>query len=156
MQLHSIAAVDCLLTAFGSQHRVEQWIDDPNPYEWEFQDAVDLNDQSPDGGVYGMSRLAVGGFLTIKVLGSSPTTQWCIQQELMRSNAVEQRTILPPVHGSLLDLQNNVSWRMEGGVIVMFPRAFVLGQDYEARMYFQRITPNVDGGIFHPVFANQV
>ena len=149
MQLLSHAHVECIING----HRCVGWAEDDPPYEWEYEDAADLV-QGAEGGLYGIGHARFGGILTLKFQPASPSTQWCMQQEQLRKNSHEMRTALRVYEGSFSDPVQGVSWQMAGGVILMFPATRVANQTYEARVQFEKITANVDGGTFHPPLAS--
>ena len=150
MQLLSHASVKIILNG----HMITGMSSDEPSYEWEFEDAAEI-ETGTDAGMYGVSKPSVGGIFTIKLAPTSPSAQWCMQQETLRSNAVLQGTTLRVYEGSFSDQATGVSWGMTGGVILMFPKTRVAGVAYEAKLQFEKITSQVDGGVFRPPFTSE-
>ena len=144
MQLLSHAHIDLRLNG----HRFNGWAEDDPPYEWEIEDAVEFK-EGQDGGLYGVSMPRLGGVLRLKLAPTSPSTQWCIQQEQLRKNALKQRTRLRTYAGTFADPVQGISYGLSGGAILMFPPTLVAGLTYEPAIRFEEITSEVDGGIFH-------
>ena len=90
------------------------------------------------------------GFLRLKLAPTSPSTQWCIEQEQLRKNNIKDRTRLRVYAGSFADPVQGTSYTLAGGAILQFPATWVAGQTYEAAIRFEEITSDVSGGVFHP------
>ena len=143
MQAKSIAHVDCII----SGHRVVGWSDDDPQYEWEGEDVVDVK-YGGDGGTYVKSMPMFGQNITIKVMPTSPTCQWAMQQEQLRKNSHLQRQHPKVYDMTLTDSVQGVSWQAAGGYIINFPVGNIAGQTYEFKMGFEQVTAQVDGGRF--------
>lgn len=136
--------IECTLNG----HRFVGWAEDDPPYEWEFEDAIEIK-EGQDGGLYGLGLPRLGGNLTLKLQPASPSTQWCMQQEQMRKNSHVERSAIRIYEGTFSDPVQSVEWRLEGGLIMMLPATRVANMTYEAKFRFERITASVDGGTFH-------
>ena len=130
-------------------HRFVGWAEDDPPYEFEYEDASELK-RGQDGGLYGMSMPSFGGILTIKLQPSSPTTQWCIQQEQIRKNLMKSKAQDRIYRGTISDPAVGITAELSGGIIVQLPAWPIGNQTYEGRFDFEEITSQVDGGTFHP------
>ena len=126
------------------------WADNDPPIDFEFEDAIEEK-TGQDGGSYGLSKPSLGCIMTIFLQPNAPGTQWCINQEQMRKNSLRQRTALRIYAGIYTDPAQNVTYRVEGGVIKMFPAVQIPNKTYEAKMKFELIESLVDGGVFHPL-----
>ena len=143
-QLKSHRHVECVLNG----HRITGWSDDDPPYEFEYEDSIEIK-RGQDGGLYGSSMPNFGGKFTIKLDPTSPSAQWCMQQEQLRKNAMKNNTAIRTYSGTFSDPVQGVSWRLEGGFIMKFPSTSIANTSYEAMLEFEEITANVDGGTFH-------
>lgn len=152
MQLLQFSHINLTLNG----HRFVGWANEDPPVDWEFEEAAELED-GPDGGVYGSGVPRFGGIMVAKVQPASPSAQWCMQQEQLRKNAHRMRTRLRVYSGTYSDPVQNVSWALQGGIILMFPAVSTAKKTYEARMRFEVITATVDGGRFHaPLVSDAV
>ena len=145
MNLRSHAHIELILNG----HRIVGWADDDPPYEFESEEAAEYK-RGQDGGLYGRSMQSFGAKLTIKLDPSSPSTQWCIQQEQMRKNAEKSGDSIRVFAGTISDSAAGISMQLAGGGIVKFPPWSVANQSYEAEIEFEEVTSEVDGGVFHP------
>ena len=144
-QLESNAHIECILNG----HRFTGLADEDPPIEFEFEESSERT-IGADGGLYAMGMPNYGGSMTFKVFPTSPSTQWAIQQEQMRKDSHFQSTRERTYSGTYANPVTGVSYRLEGGVIVMFPAVAVPGQTYEGQVQFEVITSLVDGGTFNP------
>ena len=145
MQLLHHSHLECIING----HRFVGWASDNPPYEFNFEDAVEV-EEGQDGGLYGIGLPRLGGEAVFKLMPTSPTCQWCMQQEQLRKNAHKMGAALRVYAGTFSDPVQNVRWNLAGGLIIMFPAIRVAGQTYEVRLRFEEITASVDGGVFHP------
>jgi len=143
-QLKSHDHINCVING----HRFVGWSDDDPPYEFEFEDSIEVK-RGHDGGLYGSSMPNFGGKFTFKVEPTSPTCKWAMQQEQLRKNAMKNNTAIKIYAGSFADPVQGVSWRLEGGLILNFPAVNIANQSYEGVLELEVITASVDGGKFH-------
>ena len=147
MQILNNSHIECIING----HTIEGWASDDPPWEVEQDDATTA-EKGADGGLYVSGMPELGGTLMLKLSPSSPSTQWAIQQEQMRKNSHKDKSALIVYSGTLSDPVQGVSHDFAGGVIMNFPAVRpAAGQTYEAKLMFEEITSNVDGGTFHPV-----
>ena len=139
---HSFAHITCIING----HTFSGWAEAP-PYDWE-QDESSERTRGADGGLYALGMPIYGGMFTFRMQPNSPTAQWAVQQEQMRSDAHFNGTSLRPYAGTLADTSANINYRLEGGVIVTFPKMIIPGEDYEGSIDFEVAVSNVDGGSF--------
>ena len=148
MQIQSFAHLDLILNG----HRFEGWANEDPPIDWEFDD---LNEVSwgQDGGVYLLSKPMFGGYMTVKVFDTSPTAQWLMQQRLQRDNALIDKAEVTVFSGSFGDAVQGSSWELSGGWLENVPLVAMPHVTFAAKIGFERITPNVDGGTYRPPLA---
>ena len=143
MQLRSHAHLEVILNG----HMVSGWADDDPPYEWEFEEANEFK-TGQDGGLYGLSKPEFGGVLTLKLTPNAESTKWSIQQEQNRKNAIKARRRARIFRGTFRDNGANISLDLSGARSLCSPRGRRRNQTYEAKIRFEEVTSNVDGGIF--------
>ena len=136
---YSFAQIKCILNG----HLFQGWADQDPPYEFTFEESSDRT-IGRDGGLYALGLTMYGGMYAFRMMHNSPTAQWGVQQEQACKNSHQLGTPFREYSGTLNDPVTGTSYRMEGGVIVTFPAVVVPGQVYEASLYFESITSNVD------------
>ena len=133
-------------------HEFEGWADEDPPYEFDFEESS-TRSIGRDGGLYALGEPMFGGQWTFKMQASSVTAQWAVQNEQTRKDAHRDGTPLRTYAGTIADIPNQLNYRLEGGVIVMFPAVIIPNQTYEGSIYFESITSNVDAGRFRAPLA---
>ena len=105
-----------------------------------------------DGGVFVLGKPMFGLIITFKFLASSPTAQWCIQQEQMRKNAhrMKSRAAHLPrqLRRSCAQCFAHPTRRFHPGPVAGLPRR--RAETYEAKFQFELAESLVDGGVFYP------
>ena len=144
-QQESFAHVEFIING----HRFSGWSDDDPPIEFEEEESTDRT-IGADGGLYAKSMPNYGTMCNFKMLPTSPTAQWGIQQEQMRKDANFNGTPIAYYSGTFANAITGDSYRLEGGVIVDLPSTHVPGVNYEGSIYFELITSLVDGASFSP------
>ena len=144
-QMESFAHVEIIVNG----HRFSGYADEDPPVEFEYESSSDRV-RGADGGLYGKGMPVYGGMFTFKMLSTSPTTQWAIQQEQLRKDSHMDGTPQTLFNGTYVNPSTGVSYRMEGGMIDLFPATQVPGVTYEGSIDFEVITSLVDGGTFNP------
>ena len=146
MQHGSHSHIDFILNG----HRFGGWAEDNPPYDFEYESATETQ-HGQDGGVFVLGIPMFGLIATFKFLASSPSTQWCIQQEQIRKNSHREKTAQRVYAGSFGDPVRNVSLTLSGGFLPdQLPAFPVAGAVYEAKFQFELAESLVDGGVFHP------
>ena len=143
--IESFAHIECIINGF----RFTGWADEDPPYEFEYESSS-TRTRGPDGGLYALGLTMYGGMWTFKMMPNSPTTQWAIQQEQMRKDAHVNGSPFRYYEGTIIDSVQGVSFRLEGGIIDIFPATKIPGVTYEGTIDFEKITSLVDGGMFSP------
>ena len=144
-QIESFAHIEIIINGW----RFSGYADEDPPVEFEYESSSDRV-IGADGGLYARGMPNYGGMFTFKMLPTSPTTQWAIQQGQLRKDSHMDGTPEILYSGTYVNPSTGVSYRMEGGVIDLFPATQVPGVTYEGSIYFEVITSLVDGGTFNP------
>ena len=148
-QFLSHAHIECIING----HQVTGWADEDPPYSFPVESSKEFQ-VGADGALYGISKPMFGGAFHFMVQPSSPTAQWAMVQEQIRKDV--QLAFLPEriYIMTWVDPVQGRSYLCEGGVIDTFPATSVAGLTYEGILMFERITADVDGGVFHPPLAS--
>lgn len=144
-QTESFAHIQLILNG----HRFVAYADEDPPIDFEYESSSDRV-RGADGGLYARGMPNYGGMMTFKMLPTSPSTQWAIQQEQLRKDSHFMGTQQTYYSGTYSNPVTGVSYRLEGGVIDLFPATQIPGVTYEGSIDFEVITSLVDGGVFNP------
>ena len=144
-QIQSFAHIELILNG----HRFTGWANEDPPLEFE-QEPSSERSHGADGGLYAKGMPIYGNVMTFKMFPTSPTTQWAIQQEQLRKDSHFMGTQQIYYAGTYADPVLGVSYRLEGGIIDLFPAVQVPGLTYEGSVEFEVVTSLVDGGTFNP------
>ena len=136
---YSFAQIKCIING----EEFQGWADDDPPYTFTFEESTERT-MGRDGALYALGLPMYGGQFEFRMQANSPTTQWAIQQEQLRKNAHRDGTPFTGYEGTLSDPVTNISYRMDGGVIVLLPAVAVPGETYVGQLYFESIASNVD------------
>ena len=140
---HSFAHIKVILNGFS----FSGWADEDPPYDFDFEESSDRT-HGRDGALYVLGIPMYGGVFTFKMMADSPAAQWAVQQEQFRKDAHLMGNPLRGYSGTIVDNATGTNYRLEGGVIVMFPAVIIPGKVYEGSIEFEQIASNVDGGRF--------
>ena len=144
-QIESFASVELIING----HRFTSWADEDPPLEFEFESSSDRK-RGADGGLYAKGMPVYGGMMTFKMFPTSPTTQWAMQREQTRKDAHFSGIPQEYFNGTYSNPITGTSYRLEGGIIDIFPAVAIPGLTYEGTIDFEVITSLVDGGTFNP------
>ena len=125
-QSESFSHIEVIINGF----RFTGWADEDPPYELDPESSSDRQ-RGKDGGLYGMGMPNYGGLWHFKMLPNSPTAQWGMQQEQLRKDAHFMGNPERYYAGTIVDNNKGVSYRVEGGIIDIFPSMSIPGVTYE-------------------------
>ena len=135
-------------------HDFEGWADEDRPVEFDAGgDRITIS-RGKDGGMYGVDEAILGGPLTVRLAPTSPSAQWCIQQNQMRKDAIVDGGEIPIYDGSYSDAVQGRAATLEGGVLPTCPDMVEPGVTFEAMFEFQKIISDVDGATFTPTLES--
>lgn len=133
---------------------ITTFADDDPPYMIETDDSAEFK-VGQDGKLYGLGRADFSGTLRIRLAPHSPAVQWCISRENERKQRLIDKVRHQTFNGTLVDVVNNIDYRLQGGAIQNLPAMTIANQTYEAVFRFERIISNVDSGAFAPRFNTE-
>lgn len=148
-QSESFAHIECIIDG----HTFTGWSDEDPPVEFDFESSSDRK-RGADGGLYSKGMPNYGGVFKFKMFPTSPTAQWAIQQEQLRKDAHLNGDPEKIYAGTYANPVDNKFYRLEGGIIDIFPAVISPGETYEGTIDFEVITSVVDGGRFNPPRAS--
>ena len=136
-------------------HRFVLLAGEEPPVDFEFEDSAEV-ERGPDGTLNGLGNARLGGEMTVMVQPGSRSVQWCIQEEVARQNSILDGGFQRTYAGSHEDTAQEISYTLEGGLIINLPPVNIPGEPYEAKWDFERIIPEVDAGKFFEAFQAPV